>query len=95
MGIQTLLTPFRAPRANAIAERVVRTLRNDCLDHVLVLNEQHLRTVLAEYVPYYNTERPHRALHLEPPLPRAPAGSGPVRVRPVLGGLHHVYRRAA
>ena len=69
LGIQTLLTPFRAPKANAIAERVVRTLRNDCLDHVLVLNEQHLRLVLAEYVAYYNTERPHRSLALAPPLP--------------------------
>ena len=52
MGIDTLLTPFRAPRANAIAERVVRTLRSECLDHVLILNERHLRTVLREYVTY-------------------------------------------
>jgi putative transposase len=97
LGIQTLLTPFRAPRANAIAERVVRTLRNDCLDHVLVLNEQHLRTVLAEYVAYYNTERPHRSLALAPPLPasRSPVPAGAVSSRPVLGGLHHVYHRAA
>jgi transposase InsO family protein len=95
LGVETVLTPVRAPRANAIAERVVRTLRNDCLDHLIPLNEAHLQAVLAEYVRYYNTERPHRSLHLEPPLPRAPAGSGPVWVRPVLGGLHHVYRRAA
>ena len=82
---------MRAPRANAIAEQVVRTLRNDCLDHLIPLNEAHLLAVLAEYVPYYNTERPHRSLLLEPPLPRAPTGSGPVRTQPVLGGLHHVY----
>jgi hypothetical protein len=74
---------------------VVRTLRNDCLDHVIPLNEAHLRAVLAEYVRYCNAERPHRSLHLEPPVPRAPTGSGPVRARPVLGGLHHEYRRAA
>jgi transposase InsO family protein len=48
LGIETVLTPFPAPRANAIAERVVRTLRNECLDHVLILNEQYLRSVLAE-----------------------------------------------
>jgi transposase InsO family protein len=95
LGIETVLTPVRAPRANAITERVVRTLRNDCLDHLIPLNEAHLRAVLAEYVPYYNTERPHRSLRLEPPLPRAPAGSGLVRAQPVLGGLHHAYRRAA
>jgi putative transposase len=92
-----LLTPFRAPKANAIAERVVRTLRNECLEHVLILNEQHLRSVLAEYVAYYNADRPHRSLALEPPLPaaRSPASTGAIRSRPVLGGLHHSYSRAA
>jgi transposase InsO family protein len=95
LGIETVLTPVRAPRANAIAERVVRTLRNDCLDHVIPLSEAHLRAVVAEYVRYYNQERPHRSLGLEPPLPPDPATRGPVRAQPVLGGLHHVYRRAA
>ena len=71
VGIQTLLTPFRAPKANAIAERVVRTLRTECLDHVLILNERHVRTVLQEYVAYYTIERPHRSLAPEPPLPAA------------------------
>jgi putative transposase len=101
LGIDTLLTPFRAPRANAIAERVIRTLRTECLDHVLVFDERHLQRVLQEYVAYYNTDRPHRSLGLRPPLPgapplRAPSGSpGRVVARPVLGGLHHVYHRAA
>jgi transposase InsO family protein len=101
LGIETLLTPFRAPRANAIAERVIRTLRQECLDHVLILGERHLQAVLEEYVEFYNTERPHRGLALEPPLLRGaarPAATGPpgrVVARPVLGGLHHVYRRAA
>jgi transposase InsO family protein len=101
LGIDTLLTPFRAPRANAIAERIVRTLRQECLDHVLVLNERHLQRVLQEYVSYYNTDRPHRSLGLVPPLPDAPpvrAPTGPparIVARPVLGGLHHVYQWAA
>jgi transposase InsO family protein len=97
VGIQTLLTPFRAPKANAVAERVVRTLRNECLDHALVLNERRLRTVLAEYMAYYNADRPHRSLALAPPLPmaRSPAAHGEVWSRPLLGGLHLVYRRAA
>ena len=97
VGIEALLTPIRAPRANAIAEWVVRTLRNDCLDHLLIVNERHLRAVLREYVTYDNTQRPHRSLGLEPPLPtaRTCAPTGSVRARPVLGGLHHVYERAA
>jgi putative transposase len=91
LGIQTLLTPSRASRATAIAERIVRTLRNECLDHVLILNEPHLRAVLAEYVAYYNTDRPHRSLALEPPLPatRSPVAAGAISSRRVLGGLHH------
>jgi transposase InsO family protein len=101
LGIDTLLTPFRAPRANAIAERVIRTLRTECLDHVLVFDERHLQRVLQEYVAYYNADRPHRSLGLVPPLPgasRLRAANGPpgrVVGRPVLGGLHHVYRWAA
>jgi transposase InsO family protein len=101
LGTDTLLTPFRAPRANARAERVIRTLRQECLDHVLVLNEQHLEAVLTEYVAYYNTQRPHRSLGLVPPLPGAPplrataAAPGQIVARPVLGGLHHVYERVA
>jgi len=97
VGIRTLLTPFRSPKANAVAERVVCTLRSESLVHVLILNEPHLRSVLAEYVAYYNADRPHRSLALAPPLPRgrSPALDGEIRSRPVLGGLHHVYRRAA
>jgi putative transposase len=84
LGIDALPTPFRAPRANAIAERVVRTLRQECLDHVLVLNERHLEAVLQEYVAYYNTQRPHRSLGLVAPLPNAPplraTGAAPGRI---------------
>jgi transposase InsO family protein len=96
-----VLTPFRAPRANAIAERVIRTLRQECLDHVLIVNERHLERVLAEYLRYYNTDRPHRSLDLAPPLPSVRASAAPgaaagrVISRPVLGGLHHTYARAA
>ncbi len=73
---------------------MVRTLRNDCLDHVLILNERHLHAVLAEYVAYDNAERPHRSLALAPPRPAvrsraSPPEVGAVHSRPVLGGLHH------
>jgi transposase InsO family protein len=94
LGIRTVLSPVRAPRANAVAERVVRTLRNDCLDRLLILNERHLRAVLAEFVEYYNAERPQRSLVLETPRPTVRPTAGPIRSRLVLGGLHHVYARA-
>jgi hypothetical protein len=63
----------------------------------MVLNEAHLRTVLAEFTRFYNRDRPHRALHLQTPRPAAitTTTAGPIRARPVLGGLHHVYERAA
>jgi transposase InsO family protein len=95
LGIRSVLTPLRAPKANAIAERLVGTLRRECLDHLIILNERHLRAVLTEFSRYYNVERPHRTLSLETPAPRLRARAGPIRSRPVLAGLHHAYERAA
>ncbi len=70
IGIEALRTPVASPRANAFAERFVRTVRQDCLDHLLVVSRRHLEALLAEYVCHYNEARPHRGLELEPPLPR-------------------------
>ena len=98
IGITTIVTPIRAPNANAVAERVIGTLRRECLDHMIVLNEQHLLQVLSEYVEHYNRKRPHRALALDSPDGRSPPPipkSGRVVSRPVLGGLHHEYEWAA
>src|SRR5262249_28547106 len=67
-GIRVVKTPVRAPKANAIAERFVRTVRSECLDWLLILNRRHLERVLRLYVAHYNRERPHRALELAPPL---------------------------
>jgi putative transposase len=94
-GIRTILTPVRAPRANAVAERLVGTLRRECLDHLIVVNERHLRALLAEFAAFYNAARPHRTLDFETPQPARRPREGPIRARPVLGGLHHVYERAA
>ena len=80
---------------NAVVERVIGTLRRECLDHLIILDEQHLRSVLTEFVQYYNRERPHRTLRLQTPVPALRSAEGPVQSRPVLGGLHHVYERAA
>jgi putative transposase len=96
-AIRTIQTPVRAPKANAIAERFVRTVRSECLDWLLILNRRHLEGVLRVFVDHYNTERPHRALELCPPEPEEearPTGSEIYR-RDRLGGLIHEYYRAA
>jgi transposase InsO family protein len=95
IGIDAIASPIRAPKANAIAERVIGTLRRECLDHIIVLNEQHLRSVLADFVRYYNHDRPHQTLGLQTPEPRPRLTVGRIRSRPVLNGLQHVYERAA
>jgi transposase InsO family protein len=95
LGTETILTPVRAPRANAIAERMVRTFRRECPDHLVAVNERHLRPALGGFVRYYNRDRPHRTLGLETPHSTARPARGTVRARPILGGLHHVSERAA
>ena len=95
IGIDGITTPIHAPTANAIAERVIGTLRRECLDHLIVVDEQHLSAVLREFVSYYNQERPHRTLRLQTRKLRPRPMAGPIRSRQVLNGLHHVYERAA
>jgi transposase InsO family protein len=99
-GVRVIRTPVRAPRANAFAERFVRTVRRECLDHVLIYGRRHLERVLQAYVAHYVAERPHRGLGLAVPAgTRTPQVRGtprtPVERRDVLGGLIHEYRRAA
>jgi len=97
-GITILRTPVRAPRANATCERFLGSVRRECLDHLLVLGERHLARVLREYVAYFNRARPHQGLSQalpEPPADESGRHTGPIRAVPVLGGLHHTYRRAA
>jgi transposase InsO family protein len=95
VGIEDHKTPYRAPLANSVAERVVRTFRQECLDHIIVLNERHLLALITEFVRYYNHDRPHGTLELGTPVPRPPMSGRIVVSRPILGGLHHVYARAA
>ena len=89
-----------APKANAIAERFVRTVRAECLDWLLILNRRHLEHVLRVYVDHYNGERPHRSLKLRAPMPDGPprGRSRPpsdIQRRDRLGGLIHEYYQAA
>ena len=95
IGIDAIATPVRSPRANAVIERVIGTLRRECLDHLIILDERHLLSVLREFVTYYNQDRPHRTLGLQTPEQRPRPTTGRIRSRPVLNGLHHVYERAA
>src|SRR4051812_11022361 len=99
-GSALLRTPIRAPRANATCERLVGSLRRECLDHILLVSEAHLRRVLNEYVRYFNQSRPHQGIQQRVPAPgengdAAVGTAAAVTAFPVLGGLHHAYRRAA
>src|SRR6266545_7076675 len=98
-GIEVLVTPVRAPRANAYAERWVGPVRREVLDRMLILGCRQLRSVLAEYADHYNLHRPHRALGQAPPLepdePAALASAGRVVRRDRLGGLIHEYAQVA
>jgi transposase InsO family protein len=101
-GTQIIKTPIQAPNANAYAERWVRTVRQECLDWLLIWGRRHLEAVLDEYVRHDNDERPHRSLDLRPPTvtsaesaPHVVAVATAVRRRDRLGGLVHEYYEAA
>ena len=91
-----MLTPIATPQANGIAERLVGTLRRECLDHVIVMNERHLRRVLHQFAAHYNDGRPHRTLELTPPSGPPGARHPPTAIvvsegGQSLGGLRHEY----
>jgi Integrase core domain len=91
MGIRDRPTSPRSPWQNPYAERLIGTLRRECLDHVLIFDEQHLRRILALYSSYYNQTRTHLALGKDAPVRRAVQGSGAIIATPILFGLHHRY----
>ncbi len=98
-GIRMLHTPIRAPKANAVCERFLGSVRRECLDHVLIFSERHLHLVLREYVRHFNTGRPHQGIGQRIPAgpdgPLARPSGRHVAALPILGGLHHQYRWAA
>jgi len=97
MGITQVLTLLGSPWQNAYAERVIGTMRRECLDHVIALSESHLIRVVDEFLAYYHASRCHQSLGRDSPCGRKPepAGDRPIISEALVGGLHHRYRRAA
>ena len=94
-GAKVALTPYRRPRANAHCERLIKTLRHEALDWLVIFGERHLRLVLGQYVEHYNRRRPHMALAMRPPEADSATGNGPVVRQTLLNGLISEYTRAA
>jgi transposase InsO family protein len=96
-GINKVLISRRSPWQNGYCERVIGSIRRECLDHIIVLNDRHLRRVLKEYFAYYHEARTHLGLEKDTPISRLTQtiDTGPIKSEPVLGGLHHRYFRDA
>jgi hypothetical protein len=97
MEIEEVLIAFRSPWQSPYVERLIGSIRRECLDHVIVLNEDHLRRILASHFEYYHEARAHLSLDRNSPIPRpvCPPEQGKVVAKAYLGGLHHCYTRAA
>ena len=93
MGIRDRPTSPRSPWQNGYAERLIGSIRRECVDHIVILSERHLRHVLLSYMNYYNEMRTHLSLSKDAPVPRAIGTVGHILRRPILGGLHHQYVR--
>jgi hypothetical protein len=95
MGIRDKPTAPASPWQNAFAERLIGSIRRECLDHVIIRGEAHLRRILKSYADYYNGVRTHRSLNKDAPVSRPLQLTGIIRSHPILGGLHHHYVRVA
>ena len=93
IGIRDRPAAPRSPWQNAYAERLMGSIRRECVDHVVVFGERHLRHVLLSYMSYYNGTRTHLSLNKDAPISRAAETAGRILCRPILGGLHHQYAR--
>ncbi|MBM3733144.1 MAG: transposase [Acidimicrobiia bacterium] len=93
MGIRDRPTALRAPWRNGYVERLIGSVRRECLDHMLILGERHLRHMLRDHAAYYNKVRTHRSLAKDAPISRPIQRLGKIQSYPLLGGLHHQYVR--
>ena len=94
MGIRDKPTAPASPWQNGFVERLIGSIRRECVDHIIVLGEMHLRRVLKSYADYYNCVRTHRSLNKDAPVSRPVQRTGVISARTILGGLHHHYARA-
>jgi transposase InsO family protein len=94
MGIRDRPTAPASPWQNGFAERLIGSIRRECVDHIIVLGEMHLRRVLKSYADYYNSIRTHRSLNKDAPVTRHIQRIGSIKSHAILGGLHHHYARA-
>ncbi|MCU7493801.1 MAG: transposase family protein [Ignavibacteria bacterium] len=95
LGIQQIVTSYRSPWQNGYVERVIGSIKRECLDHVIILNEDHLKCVLSEYLSYYNKYRTHLGINKDSPEGRPVQVAGKIKKVPAVNGLHHVYFRQA
>ena len=96
LGIRPILTAYRSPWQNGYCERLIGSIRRECLDHLIIMNESHLRAILQSYIRYYNTHRTHLGINKDSPEPRQVQTDGEIDRVAVVNGLHHYYfRRAA
>ena len=100
-GIEELKTPFQAPKANALCERLIGTLKRECLDHFFILNQYQLKSIVTQFADYYDQHRAHQGIDQRVPAqfsqPRPPLSNrvkGKVTATPFLNGLHHSYTYA-
>jgi transposase InsO family protein len=94
-GIRPILTAYRSPWQNGYCERLIGSIRRECLDHLIVMNESHLRGILQSYIRYYNTQRTHLGINKDSPEPREVQTDGRIDKVAVVNGLHHFYYRRA
>ena len=95
LKIRQIRSAPRSPWQKGFCERVIGTIRRECTDHLIPFGRRHLLRTIREFVEYYNASRPHQSLHRNSPVPREIEAVGQVCAKPVLGGLHHRYFRAA
>jgi transposase InsO family protein len=93
IGIRDKPIAPSSPWQNGFAERIIGSIRRECLDHIIIFSEAHLRRILKSYADYYNSVRTHRSLHKDAPISRPIQQTGIIRSHPILGGLHHHYVR--